>query len=100
MVIIVAPRIRRDMDLTGISAFGRIGSVGVVVGAGDDHRTGGGKHAADISATVSRSLEVGHLASVSEIPPLSEEPELREVGGRRDAARIEAHLASLLLDVF
>jgi hypothetical protein len=87
------------MGLTGISAFGRIGPVGVVVGAGDDHRTGHGKHAADINATVSRSLEVRHLASVSAIQPLSEEPELGEVGGRRDTASIEAQFASLLLDV-
>jgi hypothetical protein len=98
VVVIVAPGVPRDVRAIRIGTLRRIRTLRVVDGAGDDDGAGGWKNAADGGASIGRSLQVRHPAGVPAIEPLAKESQLRMVGGRSDAAEIEAQLLRPGLD--
>ena len=98
IVIVVAPRVARDLCASAVGALCRVRSVGVVQSAGDDDRLRGRDNVADVAAAIGAALKVRHLARVSAVEPLAVEGQLGMRGCRRDAAEIESEIARLLFD--
>ena len=98
-VIVVTPRIARDLRTGGIGAVGGVRVRGVVDGAERDDRARGRQHVADVGPAIGGAMQVVHSAGIAAIQPLAEEAQLDMVGGRRDAAEVEPRGGCFTLDL-
>ena len=98
LVVVVTPRVPRDVRASGVRALGRVGRRRVVDRGRDDDGLCGRQDAANIRPPVRGAMQVRHLTGIPAGQPFAEEAELRMVRRRRDAARVEPQAARLLLD--
>src|SRR5206468_3430461 len=89
-VVIIPPRVTGDMRPERIGAFGRVRTIDVVNGRGDDNRARLGKNLPHVAAPVRRTAQIIHAAGVPAIDPVAKKSELGKISCRRDSARIES----------
>src|SRR5205823_13020879 len=73
VVVIVAPRVPRDLRAPWICALGRIRTIDVINSCRDDDRFRRRHDATNVRAPIGRAMQVLHLARIAAIEPLAKE---------------------------